>query len=193
MSNTRVGKRILSKKVTSFNMYLDQASQIQAIMESTCVEKDAQVLRELLDEALAGRRRKIAQQLVLPETPSGVSSNNEILEIIQSLLLKLVEQGEKARFVRGISLELLQEALAESRAGRTLISKTIKLSSQDNALLKNVCEDEIDQAKQHAFNLAIEIAKGKNLERALLSSPSPTVVVNAAMDSDCSVHRSNSD
>src|SRR6266850_611012 len=51
-------KRTLAKKVTSFNMYLDQATQIQAIMEATGADKDAPVLRTLLDEALANRRRR---------------------------------------------------------------------------------------------------------------------------------------
>ena len=78
-------------------MYVDQSNQIDAIMEATGVDRDAQVLRELLDEALAGRRRKIAQQLTLPETPPRESDNTETLDTIQTLLLKLIEQGEKAR------------------------------------------------------------------------------------------------
>jgi hypothetical protein len=84
-------------------------------MEATGIDKDAQVLRELLDEALAGRRRKIAQQLTLPETPPPAPDQREALETIQTLLLKLIEQGEKARSIRGVCLELLQEALAEAR------------------------------------------------------------------------------
>jgi hypothetical protein len=44
-------KRSLSKKVSSFNMYMDQVYQIRAIMEATGAVKDAPVIRELLDEA----------------------------------------------------------------------------------------------------------------------------------------------
>ena len=51
-------KRSLSKKVSSFNMYMDQMYQIRAIMEQSGAEKDAPVIRELLDEALGARRRK---------------------------------------------------------------------------------------------------------------------------------------
>ena len=54
----REKKRSLSKKVSSFNMYMDQMYQIRAIMEQTGAEKDAPVIRELLDEALGARRRK---------------------------------------------------------------------------------------------------------------------------------------
>jgi hypothetical protein len=39
-------------------MYMDQMYQIRAIMEATGAEKDAPVIRELLDEALGARRRK---------------------------------------------------------------------------------------------------------------------------------------
>jgi hypothetical protein len=52
-------KRALLKKVTSFNLYADQWAQIQAIMEGSRAEKEAPVLRELIDEALGARRRKI--------------------------------------------------------------------------------------------------------------------------------------
>ena len=60
-------KRSLSKKVSSFNMWMDQVYQVRAIMEATGAAKDAPVIRELLDEALAraGERR-----LVLPTQKS---------------------------------------------------------------------------------------------------------------------------
>ena len=51
-------KRTLSKKVSSFNMWMDQVYQVRAIMESTGATKDAPVIRVLLDEALGARRRK---------------------------------------------------------------------------------------------------------------------------------------
>lgn len=41
-------------------MYMDQVYQVRAIMEATGAVKDAPVIRELLDEALAARRRKAA-------------------------------------------------------------------------------------------------------------------------------------
>lgn len=51
-------KRSLSKKVSSFNMWMDQVYQVRAIMEATGAVKDAPVIRELLDEALSARPRK---------------------------------------------------------------------------------------------------------------------------------------
>src|SRR5216684_3444645 len=67
---TRGRKRSLSKRVSSFNMYMDQVYQIQAIMEATGALKDAPVIRELLDEALGGRRRK-ALGITDSEEPPG--------------------------------------------------------------------------------------------------------------------------
>jgi hypothetical protein len=51
------GSRGLTKKVTSINFYLDQVTQIQAIMEATGETKEAPLVRLLVDEALAIRRR----------------------------------------------------------------------------------------------------------------------------------------
>jgi len=65
-NNGKNSKRTLAKKVTSFVLYADQVSQIQAIIESTGTDKAAQVFRDLLDESLVARRRKTAHQLVLP-------------------------------------------------------------------------------------------------------------------------------
>ena len=62
-------KRRLSKHVSSFNMYMDQVSQVRAIMEATGAVKDAPVIRELLDEALSARRRKQAGIYDLEEPP----------------------------------------------------------------------------------------------------------------------------
>ena len=68
-NNGKNAKRTFAKKVTSIVLYVDQVTQIQAIIESTGADKAAQVFRDLIDEALAARRRKTAQQLVLPDEP----------------------------------------------------------------------------------------------------------------------------
>ena len=82
-------KRSLSKKVSSFNMYMDQVYQIRAIMEATGEVKDAPVIRELLDEALGARRRKAMGIADWEEPPS--QGKDETLNTIQVLLLKLLK------------------------------------------------------------------------------------------------------
>jgi len=100
-------KRTLSKKVSSFNMYIDQVYQIHAIMEATGAVKDAPVIRELLDEALGARRRK-ALEITDSEEPPG-QGTAETFEVIQTLLLKLIRRGEMSFRAQNIDLKLPQE------------------------------------------------------------------------------------
>src|SRR6266699_1733483 len=109
-------KRTLSKKVSSFNMWMDQVYQIQAIMEATGAVKDAPVIRELLDEALGARRRK-ALGITDSEEPPG-QGTAETLHTLQTLLLNLIKRGEMVFRGQNIGLKLLRENLIETRAGR---------------------------------------------------------------------------
>lgn len=160
--NAKSNRRVLEKKVTSFNLYLDQAHQIQAIMESTGATKDAPVMRELLDEALAARRRKTAGLAQEPQ-PS-VQGLAENLQSIQTLLLKLIAQGQTALKVQGLSLELLQETLAEAHVGRIILWNELVLplltgrgmTSEDVARHLAV---QTGEAKDHAYTMADEIRR----------------------------------
>ena len=107
-------KRTLLKKVTSFNFYADQWAQIQAIMEGSRAEKEAPVLRELIDEALGARHRKFVRH-DQAETPTA-TLEVEALEIIRLLMVKLLHQSKSCLRVDGVNLRLLQETLAEARA-----------------------------------------------------------------------------
>src|SRR5258708_26705724 len=109
-------KRSLSKKVSAFNMYLDQVYQIRTIMEATGAVKDAPIIRELLDEALGARRRK-AMGLGDAHEPPG-QETAETLHTIQTLLLKLIRRGELVFRNQKIGLEVMRETLVEARAGR---------------------------------------------------------------------------
>src|SRR6266540_7141751 len=97
-------KRTLSKKVSSFNMYMDQVYQIRAIMESTGALKDAPVIRELLDEALGARRRK-AQGITDSEEPPG-QGTAETLNTLQVLLLRLIKREDLAFRRQSLGLKL---------------------------------------------------------------------------------------
>ena len=119
MPNKPLGsKRTLAKKVTSFNMYLDQSTQIQAIMEATGAEKDAPVLRTLLDEALANRRRRAAGIDTPDKAENGMA---QAIETLQTLVLKAIALGEKSLRIEGFNLRLLQETFAEAHGARKLV------------------------------------------------------------------------
>ena len=112
-------QRSLSKKVSSFNMYIDQVYQIRAIMEQTGAEKDAPVIRELLDEALGARRRK-AQGIADWEEPPA-QDDKETFNTLAVLLLKLLKHEEKSYMARDVGLLMLREVLIETRACRDLV------------------------------------------------------------------------
>src|SRR6266550_7628117 len=108
-------KRSLSKKVSSFNMWMDQVYQVRAIMEAAGAVKDAPVIRELLDEALGARRRK-ALGITDSEEPPG-QGTAETLHTLQTLLLKLIRHEENIRLNQNYGLRILRETLIEARAG----------------------------------------------------------------------------
>ena len=109
-------KRSLSKKVSSFNMWMDQVYQVRAIMEATGAVKDAPVIRELLDEALSARRRK-ALGITDSEEPPG-QETAETLHTLQTLLLRLIKREDLVFRRQSLGLKLQREALIEARAGR---------------------------------------------------------------------------
>ena len=109
-------KRSLSKKVSSFNMWMDQVYQVRAIMEATGAVKDAPVIRELLDEALGARRRK-ALGITDSEEPPG-QDTAETLHTLQTLLLRLIKREDLVFRRQNLGLRLQRETLIEARAGR---------------------------------------------------------------------------
>lgn len=114
----RKSKRVLFKpKVFGFNPYADQVPAIKQIMEESGQESEAPILRLLIDEALWARRRKAAG-IQSPQQSAPAKDQEKSLQTIQELLLKLIRQGEIALRIESVNLELLQETLAEARAGR---------------------------------------------------------------------------
>src|SRR5438132_7536495 len=112
-------KRVLSKgKIYGFNPWADQVYAINQIMEEAGEKSESIILRDLIDEALAARRRKSAKA-EMAEAPQPEGSA-EILQTIQTLLIKLIRQGETSLRIQDVSLALLQDTLAEARAGRTI-------------------------------------------------------------------------
>ena len=91
--SARGSKRTLVRRSSCVNLYADQAIQVQAIMESVGETKESPVLRLLLDEALAARRRKSVNRSE-PEPPPPPLEVGEILQTVQTLLLKLIRQNE---------------------------------------------------------------------------------------------------
>src|SRR6266700_3713987 len=117
----RKSKRaILKSKVYGFNPWADQVPAINQIMEESGQRSEAPVVRDLVDEALAARRRN-AGQVQSQETPPLTQEHAETLNTIQTLLLRLIAEDETVGRIQGLILELVQETLAEARSGRRVL------------------------------------------------------------------------
>lgn len=155
-------KRALLKKVTSFNLYADQWAQIQGIMEGTKAQKEAPVLRELLDEALAARRRKFTRQE--QEEQTATLNLEDVLEAIRMLATTLLRESKTCLRVDGINLGLLQETLAEARAGRKcvwdrLVVPSLRERGYSTEEISNLFDEDTARAEDFSYALAEETRK----------------------------------
>jgi len=156
-------KRTLVKKITSLNLYADQATQIQAIMEATGARKEAPLVRELLDEALSARRRKSIHRSE-SEQPPPAQDAAETFQTVQTLLLKLIRQADTGLRAQGISLILLQEVLAETSAGRKISWNRLEVPSlTETGMTAQEIEkqfvSETTEAKDFAYGVAEDIRR----------------------------------
>ena len=158
----RTKKRTLvTNKVYGFNPWMDQLLAINQIMESTGQKSEAPIIRDLIDEALTARRRKTsAIESTAQSTPT--PEVTESLQTIQTLLLRLIEQGQTDFQIESLSLELLQETLAEARAGRmglweTLAVPALKAQGKGTQEIARLLENQSSEGKNFAYGLAEEV------------------------------------
>jgi hypothetical protein len=158
----RKSKRVLFKpKVFGFNPYTDQVPAIKQIMEETAQESEAPVLRMLIDEALWARRRK-ATGIQSLQQAAPAKETEEKLQTIQELLLALIRQGETALRMESVNLELIQETVAEARAGRievwdTLARPALRERGKSPEEIAAVFEAQTKEGQDYAYGLAEEI------------------------------------
>lgn len=107
-------RRVISKSKTyGFNPWMDQIDAINQIMKETGEKTESVLLRKLVDEALAARRKKGESLPLIDESDDATSDR---LQKIESLLMRLVSQGGTSLRVHDMCLGLLQDVLAESHA-----------------------------------------------------------------------------
>lgn len=157
----RGSKRVILKKVTALNLFADQATQVQAIMEATGAQEVAPLVRELLDEALAARRRKSIHREEV-EQPPPTQDVAETLQTIQTLLLRIIEQGQTHLRIQRLTLELLQEAIVEARAGRmslweTVAAPALRERGSSAQQVADLFEAKTEEAQDYSYGLAEQI------------------------------------
>src|SRR5688572_2636748 len=111
-------KRVISRSKTyGFNPWMDQIDTINQIMKETGETTESVLLRKLVDEALAARKKK-SESLPLIDEPENEFGDR--LQTIENLLMRLVRQGGVSFRIQDVSLALLQDVLSEAHATRRL-------------------------------------------------------------------------
>lgn len=151
-------------KIYGFNPWVDQVDAINQIMKDIGERNESAVLRKLVDEALDVRRKK--RQLV-PLTEQSDNAGAR-LETIESLLMRLVDQGDTSFRIDDICLVLLQHALAEAYAAHRLLWESLVLPQLRDA---GIDENELDRRFLREENRARDYAYGV-AERIRLSQES---------------------
>jgi hypothetical protein len=156
------GKRKITRlKMYGFNPFADQVASIDQLVAQSG-ENEATVLGKLLDEALSARRKKRADE-ALEGRADDKHSSADTLQMIERLLMKLVQQGDTNYRMQDISLALLQDTLAEARAGRKLVWKQMAPALKDQGLttkdLAKKFDEETDEAEGFAYGKAQDYKK----------------------------------
>ena len=144
-----------------FNPWVDQIDDVNRLVAESGL-KESVVLRKLLDEALAARRRKAVDD----ELEKGGTEERTIaerLEAIERLMTLLVQQGSTAYRMHDVSLALLQDTLAESRAGRNLtwtqMAPALKEQGLNAKAIARKFDEDTDKAKDFAYGAAQDLKK----------------------------------
>lgn len=143
-------------KVYGFSPWVDQVDAINQIMKETGDKNESALLRKLVDEALDARRTKSRSVPLTEESDSaGVR-----LETIESLLMRLVHQGDISFRIHDVCLALLQDVLAEAYATHRLLWESSVLPQLRAAGIDvNELESRFALAEARAKNYAYSLAE----------------------------------
>jgi len=165
-------RRVMAKaKVYGFSPWVDQVDAINQIMKDTGDKNESALLRKLVDEALDARRKKIRSAPLTEESDhAGVR-----LETIESLLIRLVRQGEISLRIEDVCLALLQDVLAEAYATRRLLWESLVLPQlRDAGIDSNELERRFvlqdNQAKNYAYGEAERIKESQETTNGITLS-----------------------
>jgi hypothetical protein len=116
---------------------------------------------DAIDQALVARQRQVSgAELSRPASNDGFG---ETLQTVQTLLLKLVRQGDTSLRMQDVTLALLPDTMAEARAGRKasweLGAAALRKSGLSPNQIAKRFEAETEEAKDFAYGAAQEIKK----------------------------------
>jgi hypothetical protein len=142
---------------------MDQIDTINQIMKETGEQTESVLLRQLVDEALAARHKKSES---LPFIEQSNNESGDRLHTIESLLMRLVRQGDTSLRIQDVCLALVQDALAEAYATHRIsweFGAVPRLSDEGIAVneIERRFKLQADQAKDFAYGLAEQIKQSQ--------------------------------
>jgi len=156
--------RLISKaKSYGFNPWVDQVDAINQIMQDTGERTESVLLRQLVDEALEARRKK---RLSIPVAQESENELGARLQKIETLLMRLVEQGDASFRIQDACLALLQAVLGEAHATRRLAWEFAELPKlgvevDDANELERRFMLQADPARDYAYRLTERIKESQ--------------------------------
>jgi hypothetical protein len=160
-------KRVIAKSKTyGFSPWLDQIDTINQIMEQTGETNESVLLRKLVDEGLAARRKKSPS---LPLIQESDNQSGDTLHRIESLLMRLVREADTSLRIQDVCLALQQDVLAEAYATRRIAWDFLAVPRlRDEGIDVNALEHrfalEGDKGKAYAYDLAERIKQSQESE-----------------------------
>lgn len=147
-----------SSKVYGFSPWVDQVDAINQIMKETGEKTESGLLRKLVDEALEARRKKSQS---LPLIDESGNESNDRLQTIETLLMRIVRQGDVSYRILDVCLALLQAVLAEAHATHKISWESLVMPQlQDQGVNATELERRFtvqsDQAKDYAYGVAAQ-------------------------------------
>jgi hypothetical protein len=156
-------RRVMAKaRIYGFSPWADQVDSINQIMADTGERNESALLRKLIDEALDARRKK-SQLAPLTEN---LDHADVRFETIESVLMRLVEDGEVSLRIEDVCLALLKNVLAEAYATRRLLWESLVLPQlRETGIDVNELSSrfvlQTDRAKDYAYGEAERIRQSQ--------------------------------
>jgi hypothetical protein len=156
-------RAILKTKVYGFNPWIDQVAAINQLMEQNGHKSEASLLRDLVDEALALRRKKLSPD-VTALSPISNERSTEAFLTLETLLLRIIDQGDRSLRAQSINFLLHQESLAHVCADRkllweTLVAPELRLQGLTVEEIDARFNEQTEESKDYVYALVEQIAR----------------------------------
>lgn len=156
-------RAILKTKVYGFNPWIDQVASINQLMEQNGHKSEAALLRDLIDEALALRRRK-QLPAITSLSPVSRDQSGEALQTFETLLLRIIDQGDRSLRAQSINFLLHQESFARMCGQHkllwlTLVAPDLREQGLTTPEIDARFNEQTEESKEYAYTLVEQLVR----------------------------------